>query len=35
MERNKDYQLDNKILEIVVWLFAIAIVCMDIKVTFF
>lgn len=35
MERNKDYQLDNKVFEIAVWLFVIAIVCMDFKVTFF
>ena len=35
MEHNKDYQLDNKIFEIVVWLFVIAIICMDINVTFF
>ena len=35
MERNKDYQLDNEIFEMVVWLIAIAVVLMDIKVTFF
>jgi hypothetical protein len=35
MERNKNYQLDNSIFEIVVWLLVMAIVCMDIKVTFF
>jgi len=35
MERNNDYQLDNKKFEIVVWISVIAIVCMDIKVTFF
>ena len=35
MERNKDYPLEFKNLEIAVWLFAIAVVCMDIKVTFF
>jgi len=35
MERKKDYQLDNEIFEIVVWLIVIAVVLMDIKVTFF
>ena len=35
MERNKDYQQDNKVFEMAVWLFVIAIVFMDIKVTFF
>ena len=35
MELNKDYQLENNIFEIVVWLFVITIVCIDIKVTFF
>jgi len=35
MELNKGYQLDNKLLEIVAWLFVIAIVYMDIKATFF
>ena len=35
MERNKDYQRDEKIFEIVVWLLVIAVVYMDIKVTFF
>ena len=35
MERNKDYQRDEMIFEIVVWLFVIAIVYVDIKATFF
>jgi len=35
MERNKDYQRDEMIFEVVVWLFVIAVVYMDIKVTFF
>ena len=34
MERNKDYQPDDKIFVIVVWLFVIAVVYMDIKLTF-
>jgi len=35
MERNKDYQRDDMIFEMVVWLFVIAVVYMDIKMTFF
>lgn len=35
MERNKDSQLDYEVFEIVVWLIAIAVVLIDIKVTFF
>jgi len=35
MERNKDYQRDDMIFEMVVWLFVIAVVYMDIKITFF
>ena len=35
MERNTDYQLEHLIFEIVVWLFVIAVVFVDIKVTFF
>jgi len=35
MERNKDYQRQDMIFEIVVWLFVIAIVYVDIKATFF
>jgi len=35
MERNKDYRRDEMIFEIVVWLFVIAVVYVDIKVTFF
>ena len=34
MERNKDYQREDIIFEIVVWLFVLAIVYMDIKATF-
>ncbi len=34
MESNKDYQRDDIIFEIIVWVFVIAIVYMDIKVTF-
>ena len=35
MERNIDYRQDDIIFEIVAWLFVIAVVCIDIKVTFF
>jgi len=35
MEYNIDNRLDYEIFEIVVWLFVIAIVSIDIKVTFF
>ena len=34
MELNKDYQQYDIIIEIVVWLFVIAVVYMDIKATF-
>ena len=34
MESNKDYQRDDMIFEIVVWLFVIAVIFMDIKATF-
>ena len=34
MQRNKDYQLDDVIFEIVVWLFVIVIIYQDIKGTF-
>ncbi len=34
MESNKDYQRDDIIFHIVVWVFVIAIVYIDIKVTF-
>ena len=34
MESNKDYQRDNIILEMVIWLFVIAVIIMDIKATF-
>ena len=35
MERNIDYRQADVIFEIVVWLFVIAVVYIDIKVTFF
>jgi len=35
MERNIDYRQNDIIFEIVVWLFVIAVVLFDIKVTFF
>jgi hypothetical protein len=34
MERNKDYQRDDMIFEIVVWLFVIVIIYLDIEGTF-
>jgi hypothetical protein len=34
MQRNKDYQLDDVIFEIVVWLFVIVIIYQDIEGTF-
>ena len=34
MESNKDYQRDDMIFEIVVWLFVIAVIFIDIKATF-
>jgi len=34
MESNKDYQLDDIIFYIVVWVFVITVVYIDIKVTF-
>jgi hypothetical protein len=34
MERNKNYQLDDVIFEIVVWLFVIVIIYLDIEGTF-
>ncbi len=33
MERNKDYQRDDMIFEIVVWLFVIVIIYLDIEGT--
>ena len=35
MEHNIDYRQNDIIFEIVVWLFVIAVVVIDIKVTFF
>jgi hypothetical protein len=35
MERNIAYRRDEIIFKIVVWLFVIAVVYMDIKITFF
>jgi hypothetical protein len=35
MESNIDYQRDDIIFEMVVWLFVVAVIFMDIKVTFF
>ena len=34
MESDKDYQRDDIIFEMVVWLFVIAVIYMDIKATF-
>ena len=34
MERNKDYQRDDMVFEIVVWLFVIVIIYLDIEGTF-
>jgi hypothetical protein len=34
MERNKDYQRDDMIFEIVVWLFVIVIIYLDIEGVF-
>ena len=34
MESNKDYQRDDMIFEMVVWLFVIAVIFVDIKATF-
>jgi len=34
MERNKDYQRDDIIFELVVWVFVIVIIYLDIKGTF-
>ena len=34
MERNKDYQRDDIIFELVVWVFVVVIIYLDIKGTF-
>ena len=34
MESNKDYQHDDRIFEVAVWLFVIAVILIDIKETF-
>ena len=35
MESDKDYQRDDIIFEMVVWLFVVAVIFFDIKATFF